>query len=49
MIKKVLKTSKRDFGLAPTELDMRGVPSQCGKVGLQWFSWDKDSNDNGHV
>ena len=27
---------------------MRGVPSWYGKVGSQWFSWDEDSNANGH-
>ena len=39
MIKNDLKDiSKRNFMLAPSELDMRGVPSQCGKVGAIMFS-----------
>ena len=40
--------SKRDFSLAPSKLDMRGVPSQCEKVGSQFFSWDGDYNANVH-
>ena len=33
-----------DFSLAPSELVMRGVLSQCGKVGSHWFSLDGDYN-----
>ena len=36
--------SKRNFSLARSEVVNRGVPSQCGKVGSQWFSLYRDYN-----
>lgn len=45
MINKDLKTfKKRDSSLEQSAVDMRGNPLQCGMVGSQLFSWDRDNN-----
>ena len=37
--------SKKDFTLAPSDVVLRGVPSQYGNLCSWSFSWDGDYNE----